>query len=104
MMAGAVDEAAAVRVYADYAGHATPTEVLPVIDECRNDLDTPSAAALPELIERLTRQRLTDPDRSASPWPRSRQERHVAVEAHMTPRLIEPDMASQPAAGGCPTI
>jgi len=60
-MAGAVGEVA-VRVYADYAGHATPTEVLPVIDGCHNELDTPSAAALSELIERLTRRRLTDPD------------------------------------------
>jgi hypothetical protein len=29
-----------------------------VVARCRNDLDTPSAAALPEMVERLTRQRL----------------------------------------------
>jgi hypothetical protein len=51
---------AAVRVYADFAEHATLAEVLAVIARCRNDLDTPSAAALPELVERLARQRLTD--------------------------------------------
>jgi len=50
----------AVRVYADFTEHATLAEVLAVIGRCRTDLDTPSAAALPELIERLARQRLTD--------------------------------------------
>jgi hypothetical protein len=37
----------AVRVYADFAEHATLAEVLAVIGRCRNDLDTPSAAAFP---------------------------------------------------------
>jgi len=50
----------AVRVYADFAEHATLAEVLAVIARCRNDLDAPSAAALPELVERLARQRLAD--------------------------------------------
>jgi hypothetical protein len=50
----------AVRVYADFAEHATLAEVLAVIGRCRNDMDTPSAEALPELVERLARQRLTD--------------------------------------------
>ncbi len=50
----------AVRVHRDFADHATLTDVLTVIEGCRRDLDTPSAAALPELIERLARQRLTD--------------------------------------------
>ncbi len=50
----------AVRVYADFTEHATLAEVLAVIGRCRTDLDTPSAAALSELIERLARQRLTD--------------------------------------------
>jgi len=48
----------AVRVYADFAERATLAEVLAVIARCRNDLDTPSAAALPELVERLARHRL----------------------------------------------
>lgn len=34
-----------VRVYADFAEHATLAEVLTVIARCRTDLDTPSAAA-----------------------------------------------------------
>jgi hypothetical protein len=50
----------AVRVHRDFADDATLTDVLTVIEGCRRDLDTPSAAALPELIERLARQRLTD--------------------------------------------
>jgi hypothetical protein len=51
---------AAVRVYADFADHATLAEVLAVVARARNDLDTASAAALPELVERLARQRLAD--------------------------------------------
>jgi hypothetical protein len=50
----------AVRVYADFAEHATLAEVLAVIARCRNDLDMPSVAALPEMVERLARQRLAD--------------------------------------------
>jgi hypothetical protein len=50
----------AVRVYADYAEPATLAEVLTVIAQCRNDLDTPSTAALPELVERLARQQFAD--------------------------------------------
>jgi hypothetical protein len=50
----------AERVYADFAEYATQAEVLAVIAGCRNDLDVPSAAALPELVERLARQRLAD--------------------------------------------
>jgi len=50
----------AVRVLADHAEHATLAEVLAVIARCRTDLDTPSSAALPELVERQARQRLAD--------------------------------------------
>lgn len=50
----------AVQVYADFAEHATLADVLAVIDQCRTDLDTPSAAALPELVQRLARHRLAD--------------------------------------------
>ena len=58
-----------VRVYGDFADRATLAEVLAVIARARNDLDTPSAAALPELVERLARQRLADhlADRLAAP-------------------------------------
>lgn len=51
---------AALRVYADFAEQATLAEVLAVVARCRADLDTPTAAALPELVERLARQRLAD--------------------------------------------
>lgn len=57
----------ATRVYAEFADRATVAEVLAVVAGCRDDLDTPNAAALPELVERLARQRLTD--RLASPGP-----------------------------------
>jgi hypothetical protein len=50
----------AVRVYADFAEHATLADVLTVIARCRDDLDTVSNAALPELVERLARQRLAN--------------------------------------------
>lgn len=49
-----------VRVYGDFADRATLAEVLAVVARCRDDLDTLSAAALPEMVERLARQRLTD--------------------------------------------
>ena len=49
-----------VRVYGDFADRVTMAEVLAVIARARNDLDTASAAALPELVERLARQRLAD--------------------------------------------
>jgi hypothetical protein len=48
----------AVRVYAEFADRLTLAEILAVVARCRNDLDTPSAAALPEMVERLARQRL----------------------------------------------
>ena len=39
----------------------------PLLPAPRNDLDTPSAAALPELVERLARQRLADGLPDAAP-------------------------------------
>lgn len=45
----------AVRVYADFADRAILADVLAVVARARTDLDTPSAAALPELVERLAR-------------------------------------------------
>ena len=57
----------AVRMYADFADRASLAEVLAVVARARIDLDTPSTAALPELVERLARQRLAD--RLACPAP-----------------------------------
>jgi hypothetical protein len=57
----------AVRVHADFAHHATLAEVLSVIQQCRNDLDTPSTATVPELVERLARQRLAHPSDTSTP-------------------------------------
>ena len=50
----------AVRVHAELADRATLAEVLAVVGRCRTDLDPPSAAALPEMVERLARQWLAD--------------------------------------------
>ena len=61
----------AVRVYADVAESATLAEVLAVIARARADLDTPSTAALPELVERLARQRLSDRVEHLSPAARA---------------------------------
>ena len=43
-----------VRVYAEFADHATLAEVLTVVRQCRTDLDTPSVAAVPEMVELTT--------------------------------------------------
>ena len=51
---------AAQRMYADFPDRTTLAANLAVLARARNDLDTPSAAALPELVERLARQRLAD--------------------------------------------
>ena len=48
------------RLYAEVAAGLTLAEVLAVVGRCRTELDAPSAAALPELVERLARQRLSD--------------------------------------------
>ena len=48
----------AVRLYEDFADRVTMAEILAVVARCRSDLDTLSSAALPELVERLARQRL----------------------------------------------
>jgi hypothetical protein len=45
---------------ADFAARATLAEVLAVVARARNDPDTPSTAALTELVEQLARQRLAD--------------------------------------------
>jgi hypothetical protein len=59
----------AARVYADYAEQTTLSDVLAIIDVCRNELDTASPAALPELVERLARQRLTERFQLLPPGP-----------------------------------
>jgi hypothetical protein len=51
----------AVRIYTDVAEHTTLLHVLTVVDRARRDVDTTSNSdTLPELVERLARQRLTD--------------------------------------------
>ena len=48
------------RLYADFRTHATLRQVIAVVRRCADELDTPSQEAVPELVERLARQRLTD--------------------------------------------
>jgi hypothetical protein len=46
------------RLYADFQTDTTMTEVLTTVRQCRHDLDVVPDPALPELVERLARQRL----------------------------------------------
>jgi hypothetical protein len=46
------------RLYADFQPNITMTEVLITVRQCQHDLDV--VPALPELIERLARQRLNN--------------------------------------------
>ncbi|MBC3191134.1 hypothetical protein H7X46_08670 [Pseudonocardia sp. C8] len=52
---GAID-----RLSAEFAGRAPAVVIDRVVRSSRRDLDTAPAAALPELVERLARQRLLD--------------------------------------------
>jgi hypothetical protein len=56
-----------MRLYDSFSAHVDLAEVLAVVDGCRRDLDIPDAQALPELVERLARERIAqrvnpDPD------------------------------------------
>jgi hypothetical protein len=48
------------RLFADFEDQHDLSTIADTIRECRRQLDTPSARDLPELLERLARQRLTD--------------------------------------------
>jgi hypothetical protein len=48
------------RLYADFQPDITMTDVLSTVRQCRHDLDIVPDAALPELVERLARQRLSN--------------------------------------------
>jgi hypothetical protein len=50
------------RLYADFQPDATMAEVLATVRQCRHDLDIVTDPALPELVERLARQRLSNRD------------------------------------------
>ena len=87
---------AVVRVYDDFAD-PTLAEILAVLARTRNDLDTPRAAALPGLVERLARKRLADGLASPAPAtarPRTNTPPNPAGEtgssASGAPRLREP--------------
>jgi hypothetical protein len=48
------------RLYADFQPDTTMAEVLTTVQQCRHDLDIVTDSALPELVERLARQRLSN--------------------------------------------
>jgi hypothetical protein len=48
------------RLYTDYQPGLTHADIDRVVQQCRSDLAGTPAPALPELLERLARQRLTD--------------------------------------------
>jgi hypothetical protein len=48
------------RLYADFQPDITLAEVLTTVRQCRHDLDVVTDPALPELVERLARQRLSN--------------------------------------------
>ena len=48
------------RLYADFQPDITLAEVLSTVRQCRHDLDVVTDPALPELVERLARQRLSN--------------------------------------------
>ena len=48
------------RLYADFQPDITMADVRATVRQCRQDLDVVTDPALPELVERLARQRLHD--------------------------------------------
>jgi hypothetical protein len=48
------------RLFAEFEPRLPLTTIVAVVRECRHELDTAPSPALPELIERLAQQRLTD--------------------------------------------
>jgi len=54
------------RLYADYQPGLTHADIDQVIQQCRADLAGTPPATLPELLERLARQRLADHHQNAT--------------------------------------
>lgn len=50
----------ALRLYDEFNDRFTLGEILETVDSCRRDLDLATEGGLPELVERLARQRLSD--------------------------------------------
>jgi hypothetical protein len=48
------------RLYRDFRPHVTLPDIIDLVGRCCLELDTASPEALPELVERLARQRLTE--------------------------------------------
>jgi anti-anti-sigma factor len=90
----------ALRVYADFAQHATLAEILAVIAGCRTDLDTPSSEALPELVERLARQRLIDQVTNEIAPPEPRAVLNGQGRGRSGARVVRPEFSIQVAVTG----
>jgi hypothetical protein len=48
------------RLYTEFQPNTTMAEVLTIVQQCRHDLDVVTDPALPEFVERLARQRLSN--------------------------------------------
>jgi hypothetical protein len=46
------------RLFQDFGAHVGLSEIVTVVRQCRGELDIVPAGAVPELVERLARQRL----------------------------------------------
>jgi hypothetical protein len=55
------------RLYREFHPHVARPEIVDLVRRCRAELDTASTGALPELVERLARQRLTDLSTASDP-------------------------------------
>lgn len=49
------------RLHQEFGAQLARAEILAVVHQCHDQLDSVAADAMPELLERLARQRLTDP-------------------------------------------
>jgi hypothetical protein len=48
------------RLFAEFAPRVSLTTIVAAVRQCRSDLDGTAESALPEMVERLARQRLTE--------------------------------------------
>jgi hypothetical protein len=77
------------RMYRDFEHRHRLSVITTVIRQCRADLDTLTPHALPELVDRLARQRLTDLDPTLDTAP----SRRGAAGVPATPDRALPNLA-----------
>jgi hypothetical protein len=59
------------RLFHDFGAHVSLSQIVAVVRQCRTELDTVAAASIPELVERLARERLRVVSRRVEPVTRS---------------------------------